>query len=158
MSAEPGEGGELFIRPAEAARRLGIGRTTLFALLRTGEIDSVTLGAARLVPVEALRLFAYRLAARPVDRVLGRLVNVRRLATNAWEANCPLHGYDPPLSIGTGSDGRVLLHCPRGCDTAAIVRFVDLDERDLLPKPPFGSPQRRLDAQREAQRSARSPR
>lgn len=38
----------------EAARRLGIGRTTMYALLASGEIPSVTIGRLRRVPAEAL--------------------------------------------------------------------------------------------------------
>lgn len=41
----------------EAARRLGIGRTTTFALMRTGELRSVTVGRRRLVPAGAIDEF-----------------------------------------------------------------------------------------------------
>ncbi|MFF7247613.1 helix-turn-helix domain-containing protein [Embleya sp. NPDC008237] len=38
----------------EAARRLGIGRTTMYALIASGDIPSVTIGRLRRVPAEAL--------------------------------------------------------------------------------------------------------
>lgn len=38
----------------EAARRLGVGRTTMYALLAAGEIPSVTIGRLRRIPAEAL--------------------------------------------------------------------------------------------------------
>ncbi|GAA5004265.1 helix-turn-helix domain-containing protein [Kitasatospora paranensis] len=38
----------------EAARRLGIGRTTMYALIRTGEVPSIPIGRLRRVPAEAL--------------------------------------------------------------------------------------------------------
>lgn len=38
----------------EAARRLGVGRTTMYALLASGEIPSVTVGRLRRIPAEAL--------------------------------------------------------------------------------------------------------
>ncbi|WP_063775866.1 helix-turn-helix domain-containing protein [Streptomyces odonnellii] len=38
----------------EAARRLGVGRTTMYALLASGEIPSVTIGRLRRIPAEAL--------------------------------------------------------------------------------------------------------
>jgi excisionase family DNA binding protein len=38
----------------EAARRLGVGRTTMYALLASGEVPSVTIGRLRRVPAEAL--------------------------------------------------------------------------------------------------------
>ncbi|WP_441246966.1 helix-turn-helix domain-containing protein [Kitasatospora sp. McL0602] len=38
----------------EAARRLGIGRTTMYSLVSSGEIPSVTIGRLRRVPADAL--------------------------------------------------------------------------------------------------------
>ncbi|MFB7780050.1 excisionase family DNA-binding protein [Streptomyces bauhiniae] len=38
----------------EAARRLGIGRTTCFRLVSTGELESVTVGRLRRVPADAV--------------------------------------------------------------------------------------------------------
>ncbi|NEY35676.1 excisionase family DNA-binding protein [Streptomyces sp. PRKS01-65] len=37
----------------EAARCLRIGRTTCFALIRSGELESVTIGGLRRVPADA---------------------------------------------------------------------------------------------------------
>lgn len=43
----------------ETARHmLGIGKTTLFALLNAGKLRRVKLGKKTLVPVESIRLFA----------------------------------------------------------------------------------------------------
>jgi len=39
----------------EAARRLSVGRTTMYALIASGEIPSVTVGRLRRVPAEALK-------------------------------------------------------------------------------------------------------
>ncbi|WP_233521417.1 MULTISPECIES: excisionase family DNA-binding protein [Streptomyces] len=41
----------------EAARRLGIGRTTCFRLVSTGELESVTVGRLRRVPADALSTY-----------------------------------------------------------------------------------------------------
>ncbi|WP_369183666.1 helix-turn-helix domain-containing protein [Streptomyces sp. Y1] len=38
----------------EAARRLSIGRTTMYALIRDGEIETIPIGRARRVPAEAV--------------------------------------------------------------------------------------------------------
>ncbi len=38
----------------EAARRLGVGRTTMYALIRTGEVVAIPIGRLRRVPAEAL--------------------------------------------------------------------------------------------------------
>ncbi|MYS19714.1 excisionase family DNA-binding protein [Streptomyces sp. SID4948] len=47
----------------EAAVRLRIGRTTCFNLIRTGALESVTIGHLRRVPVAALPEFVARLRA-----------------------------------------------------------------------------------------------
>ncbi|GGN67113.1 hypothetical protein GCM10011579_039260 [Streptomyces albiflavescens] len=41
----------------EAARRLGVGRTTCFKLVSTGELESVTVGRLRRVPADALPVY-----------------------------------------------------------------------------------------------------
>lgn len=38
----------------EAAERLGIGRTLMYALVSAGEVESVRIGRLRRVPVDAL--------------------------------------------------------------------------------------------------------
>lgn len=48
------ESNELLVSPEEAFRRIGVGRTTGFALLRSGEIPSIKIGRLRRVPVFAL--------------------------------------------------------------------------------------------------------
>lgn len=48
-------------RPAEAARVLGIGRTSVFALLKSGRLRSVKLGGGRYITAEALRAFVREL-------------------------------------------------------------------------------------------------
>jgi excisionase family DNA binding protein len=45
----------------EAAERLRIGRTTCFNLIRTGALESVTIGHLRRVPVAALPAYVERL-------------------------------------------------------------------------------------------------
>lgn len=45
---------------AEAARRMGIGRTTLYKYVASGEIPSVKVGRLRRVPVEAVNAFLQR--------------------------------------------------------------------------------------------------
>ncbi|MFC5668302.1 helix-turn-helix domain-containing protein [Kitasatospora misakiensis] len=38
----------------EAARRLGVGRTTMYALVASGEVSSVRIGRLRRIPAQAL--------------------------------------------------------------------------------------------------------
>ncbi|WP_328895254.1 excisionase family DNA-binding protein [Streptomyces sp. NBC_00236] len=53
----------------EAARRLGIGRTLCFRLIRTGQLESVPVGRLRRVPVDAVHDYVTRLRAanRPIS-------------------------------------------------------------------------------------------
>lgn len=45
----------------EAARRLRIGRTTCYGLIRSGELESVPVGRLRRVPADALAAYVARL-------------------------------------------------------------------------------------------------
>jgi excisionase family DNA binding protein len=47
----------------EAAEQLGIGRTTMFALIRDGAVESVQIGRLRRVPAAAIQAYAARLVA-----------------------------------------------------------------------------------------------
>ncbi|MFE0885704.1 MULTISPECIES: helix-turn-helix domain-containing protein [Streptomyces] len=51
--AEAGEPVPVLLTVEEAARCLRIGRTTCFALIRTGELESLTIGGLRRVPADA---------------------------------------------------------------------------------------------------------
>ena len=43
------------VSPAEAARLAGIGRTTIYAAITSGELSSLKLGKRRLIVVASLR-------------------------------------------------------------------------------------------------------
>jgi len=43
------------VSPAEAARLAGIGRTTIYAAISSGELSSLKLGKRRLIVVTSLR-------------------------------------------------------------------------------------------------------
>jgi excisionase family DNA binding protein len=47
----------------EAADRLGLGRTMVYALVRSGDIESIAIGRLRRIPVDALDEFVERLRA-----------------------------------------------------------------------------------------------
>jgi excisionase family DNA binding protein len=49
---------------AETCERLGVGRTTVYELLKAGELDSVKIGRRRLVPASSPAVYLERLAAR----------------------------------------------------------------------------------------------
>jgi excisionase family DNA binding protein len=45
----------------EAAERLGIGRTLMYALVNSGEVESIAIGRLRRIPLDALDDFVERL-------------------------------------------------------------------------------------------------
>jgi len=57
----------LLITVEEAARRLTIGRTMMFALVHDGYVESVRIGRLRRIPVDALAAFvdSTRLPTQP---------------------------------------------------------------------------------------------
>ena len=56
----------LLITTTEAARRLGVGRSTLYNLIRSHRLRTVKIGRRRLVPVEALTACITELAEETV--------------------------------------------------------------------------------------------
>jgi excisionase family DNA binding protein len=52
---------KLLLRPEEAAEVLSIGRSRLYELLGSGELDSVRIGTSRRVPAEELVRYVERL-------------------------------------------------------------------------------------------------
>lgn len=69
-----------------------------------------------------------------VEILLARLDKVRK-AGDGWSAVCPAHkDRSASLSIGTGNDGRILLHCFAGCIATDVVQAVGLTIADLFPE------------------------
>ena len=54
----------VLLKVEEAAERLGIGRTTAYSLVKSGELASVRIGNLRRVPVAAINDYAARLSAQ----------------------------------------------------------------------------------------------
>lgn len=84
----------------------------------------------------------------PLYRLLGQLEQVRK-SGNGYEAACPLpahaHGdKHPSLHIAVGLDGRVLVDCKRGCQTADILAALGMQWNDLFEKSRNGNPVRRF--------------
>jgi hypothetical protein len=85
-----------------------------------------------------------------VDSLLNQLDKVRANGRDKWMACCPAHDdQGPSLSIGLGSDDRILLHCFAGCSIEEVTSALGIEPRDLFadrgnPLPPLSiSPTRR---------------
>ena len=57
-------GDRLLLRVEEAALRLQIGRTTMYELIRRGEIESVPIGRLRRIPAQCLDEYVAQLRTR----------------------------------------------------------------------------------------------
>ncbi len=74
----------------------------------------------------------------PLADVLSQLKKVKR-GGSGYVALCPAHADDnPSLSISEGKDGRVLLNCHAGCQTAAIAAAIGIPMTALFPPSPNG--------------------
>lgn len=47
----------------QAAEALGIGRTTIYALIKSGDLESVRIGRLRRIPADAINAYTARLIA-----------------------------------------------------------------------------------------------
>lgn len=54
-------GSPLLYTTAQAGKRLNCGKTTLYHLIMTGQLESVTVGRARRIPAVALEAYVERL-------------------------------------------------------------------------------------------------
>jgi excisionase family DNA binding protein len=59
-----GEFPVLLLRPEDAASALGIGRTKVYELMRSGALRSVKIGGLRRIPATALADFVAKLEAQ----------------------------------------------------------------------------------------------
>ncbi|TDW18595.1 helix-turn-helix domain-containing protein [Kribbella kalugense] len=57
----------LLLTVEQAAQQLGIGRTTVFALLKSGDLESIPLGRLRRIPAECITEYIDRLRAAARD-------------------------------------------------------------------------------------------
>jgi excisionase family DNA binding protein len=63
QTTETNERTRVLLRPEEVAEALSIGRSTVFALMRSGELRSVKIGKSRRVPVDAVTEYVAGLSA-----------------------------------------------------------------------------------------------
>lgn len=66
------------------------------------------------------------------EELAGRFDGAKR--GREWLARCPCHeDSSPSLGISEGRDGKVVVRCRAGCDTAAVLATVGLQLADLFP-------------------------
>lgn len=70
----------------------------------------------------------------PVAKIISKLQGVKK-TSNGYTARCPNHDDEHnSLSIGTSSDGSVLLWCHANCPTEKVLEAIGLTLRDLYPQ------------------------
>lgn len=80
-----------------------------------------------------------------LDELLTRLEAVKK-AGNGFVARCPAHqDRSPSLTVGEGTDGRILMKCQAGCETPDICARLNLTMADLMPEKPSGNGSGKLD-------------
>jgi excisionase family DNA binding protein len=57
---------QLLFRPEQAAAKLATGRTTVYALLASGELQSVKIGRCRRIPAAALEAYVAKLKSAQI--------------------------------------------------------------------------------------------
>ncbi len=67
-----------------------------------------------------------------VHRVLERLDAVRQTSPGRWRARCAGHGGKSQSLAIADAEGRVLMHCFAGCETAAVLSAIGLTVSDLF--------------------------
>lgn len=69
MTREPTAGPDLLLTVEEAARRLKIGRTQMYSLINSGQVETVTIGRLRRIPTECLAAYVSNLLARQSEPI-----------------------------------------------------------------------------------------
>lgn len=69
-----------------------------------------------------------------VEILIARIPKIRKTGRDSWRGCCPGHGGDNPntLTIRETSDGRVLMHCFKGCAPNVILESIGLGISDLF--------------------------
>jgi hypothetical protein len=69
----------------------------------------------------------------PIENLISRLDKVKG-RNGSWTARCPAHAdKGPSLAVRENEDGRILLHCFAGCETANVLGALGMDMSDLFP-------------------------
>ena len=72
-----------------------------------------------------------------MEKLLSRLNKCTSRGNGQYMACCPAHNdKNPSLSIKDNGDGRIILKCFAGCDTADVLNAIGLTFADILPEQP----------------------
>jgi hypothetical protein len=72
-----------------------------------------------------------------INEFLSRLQGVSEAGAGKWVACCPAHeDSNPSMSVTTGNNGGILVHCHAGCSAEAIVGALGLKMGDLMKDSP----------------------
>lgn len=52
----------------QAAEAIGVGRTTMFALIKSGDIESVRIGRLRRIPLDSIEAYTHRLITEQTQK------------------------------------------------------------------------------------------
>lgn len=77
-----------------------------------------------------------------IGEILRRLHKVKRSGAG-WMARCPAHQDKTPSLSVSQADGKILLNCQAGCETASVLKAVGLEFKDLFIDESPG-PQKRI--------------
>jgi excisionase family DNA binding protein len=58
---QPPTAPRVMLTAEQAAEAIGVGRTTMFALIKSGEIKSIRIGRLRRVPLDSIEAYTNRL-------------------------------------------------------------------------------------------------
>lgn len=68
-----------------------------------------------------------------IDNLLSRLTNVKNKGRGEYTACCPAHNDRSPSLAIKDNDGKIVLKCFGGCETAAVLDAIGLGFDDLFP-------------------------
>ena len=69
-----------------------------------------------------------------IEPLLQKLDGVMETGNRHWRAKCPAHeSRGRSLSLSEAEDGRILMHCFAGCDSASVVAAIGMSLSDLFP-------------------------
>ena len=75
------------------------------------------------------------MTGQAATKLLDKLDKVKPTGANKWLARCPAHDDNNPSLAITSIDGRALVHCFAGCETADVVAALGMRMPDLFDSP-----------------------